>query len=181
MLGQYKAYDFYGDGSLYLIDSPGHSIGHMCALARTSPNEFIFLGGDICHHGSEFRPSQYLPLPEKIEPNPLIAPFAKSTFVCPGSIFEAIHPNKSSTEPFVKALGFMHDDSQGACQSVEKLLPFDAQSNIFSAIAHDLSSKAVVDFYPQNLNDWKKKGWKEQSHWRFLRDFDTGKEEYKPS
>ena len=57
---------------------------------------------------------------------------------------------------------------------------FDAQDNIFSVIAHDLSLMDVVEFYPLNLNFWKDKGWKEQGHWRFLRDFDTGKEEYKP-
>lgn len=135
----------------------------------------------MAHHASEFRPTEYLPLPESVEPNPLLPAFAKSTFVCPGSIFEAIHPNKSSTEPFVKALGFMHDDSQGACLSLEKLLPFDAQENVFSLIAHDLSLMDVLEFYPKTLNDWKQKGWKEQSHWRFLRDFKTGKEEYKPT
>jgi glyoxylase-like metal-dependent hydrolase (beta-lactamase superfamily II) len=45
-LGQYKAMDFYGDGSFYLLDTPGHAIGHMCGLARTSadPPEFIFMG-----------------------------------------------------------------------------------------------------------------------------------------
>lgn len=153
----------------------------MCALARTSadPAEFILLGGDVAHHASEFRPTEYVPLPENIEPNPLLPPFAKSTFICPGSIFEAIHPNKSSTAPFVKALGFMHDDSKGACESVEKLLPFDALENVFSVIAHDLSLKDIVEFYPKTLDCWKQKGWKEQGHWRFLRDFDTGEEKYK--
>lgn len=183
MLGQYKAYDFYGDGSFYLIDSPGHAVGHICGLARTSANppEFILMGGDVAHHASEFRPTEYVPLPKYIEPNPLVAPFAKSTFACPGHIYEALHPKKSSTEPFVQALGFMHDDAKGACESVEKLLPFDAQDNIFSVIAHDLSLLDVVDLYPKTANDWKAKGWKEQGRWRFLRDFDTGKEKYKPT
>lgn len=155
----------------------------MCALARTSadPPEFVLLGGDVAHHGSEFRPSEYVPLPAEIEPNSLVAPFAKETFVCPGSIFEAIHPLKSSTEPFVKAVGFIHDDAQGACESVDKLLDFDAQENIFSVVAHDLTLMDVVEFYPKTLNNWKKKGFKEQGFWRFLRNFDTGKEEYKPA
>ena len=111
----------------------------------------------------------------------MIPPFAKSTFVCPGAIFEALHPKNSSTEPFVQALGFMHDDAKGACESVEKLLDFDAQENIFPVVAHDLSLLDVVDFYPKPFNDWKAKGWKEQGRWRFLRDFDTGREEYKPT
>ena len=78
-LGQCKAFDFYGDGSFYLLDTPGHAIGHMCGLARTSadPPEFIYMGGDIAHHGGEFRPTEYLPIPEKIVPNPMAAPFTK--------------------------------------------------------------------------------------------------------
>ncbi|KAI4136400.1 MAG: hypothetical protein L6R39_007807, partial [Caloplaca ligustica] len=29
-IGGYKALDYFGDGSFYLLDSPGHAIGHMC-------------------------------------------------------------------------------------------------------------------------------------------------------
>ncbi|EMC94885.1 hypothetical protein BAUCODRAFT_565746 [Baudoinia panamericana UAMH 10762] len=185
MVGKYKAMDFYGDGSLYLIDSPGHAIGHMCALARTSaePPEFILMGGDVAHHGCEFRPTEYLPLPDNIVPNPMTPPFARTAgahAVCPGAIFAAVHPKKSTTEPFVQATGFIHDDAAEACKSVEKLLPFDAQENIFSVIAHDKSLLDVVDFYPRPANEWKAKGWKEESRWRFLRDFDTGSEEHRP-
>jgi hypothetical protein len=25
---------------------------------------FVFMGGDACHHGGEFRPTEYRPLPE---------------------------------------------------------------------------------------------------------------------
>lgn len=78
-LGRCDAFDFYGDGSFYLLDTPGHAIGHMCGLARTraDPPEFIFMGGDIAHHGGEFRPTEYLPIPENIVPNPLLAPFTR--------------------------------------------------------------------------------------------------------
>ncbi|KAL9014158.1 MAG: hypothetical protein Q9173_001172, partial [Seirophora scorigena] len=64
-IGGYKAMDYFGDGSFYLLDSPGHALGHMCALARTtaSPSTFLFLGGDCAHHAGEFRPSASLPLP----------------------------------------------------------------------------------------------------------------------
>ncbi|KAL9601984.1 MAG: hypothetical protein Q9179_002700 [Wetmoreana sp. 5 TL-2023] len=33
-VGGYKAFDYFGDGSFYLLDSPGHAIGHICGLAR---------------------------------------------------------------------------------------------------------------------------------------------------
>lgn len=38
----------------------------MCALARTSENEFIFLGGDVAHHAGEFRSTVHVPLPGEI-------------------------------------------------------------------------------------------------------------------
>jgi glyoxylase-like metal-dependent hydrolase (beta-lactamase superfamily II) len=55
-IGKFRAFDFYGDGSFYLLDTPGHAIGHLCALARTTANPptFMFLGGDIAHHAGEF-------------------------------------------------------------------------------------------------------------------------------
>jgi glyoxylase-like metal-dependent hydrolase (beta-lactamase superfamily II) len=41
--------DFFGDGSLYVIDAPGHLYGHINLLARISPDKWIYLGGDCCH------------------------------------------------------------------------------------------------------------------------------------
>lgn len=47
----HHALDFYGDGSLYIIDSSGHLPGHINILARTSSDgAWIFLGGDSVHH-----------------------------------------------------------------------------------------------------------------------------------
>ncbi|KAK3620448.1 hypothetical protein LTR56_022734 [Elasticomyces elasticus] len=175
-IGGYSAFDFYGDGSFYLIDSPGHATGHISGLARTSadPPEFIIMGGDIAHQCGEFRPTQYLPLPKEISPNPMEPPYAKSASVCPGSLFEAMHPNHSYTEPFMKPNGPVHDDANDAMESLDKFTGFDAQDNIFAVIAHDPSLLDVVEFYPKPANGWKAKGWKEVSRWRFLRDYDTG-------
>jgi len=42
-----RAYDFFGDGSIYIIDAPGHLPGHINILARTSAEgSWIYLGGD---------------------------------------------------------------------------------------------------------------------------------------
>lgn len=52
-IGHFQAVDFFGDGSLYLLNSPGHAIGHLSALARirSSPEAaFVFLTGDSFHH-----------------------------------------------------------------------------------------------------------------------------------
>jgi glyoxylase-like metal-dependent hydrolase (beta-lactamase superfamily II) len=47
-IGRFRAMDYFGDGSFYLLDTPGHSVGHICGLARTStsPDSFVFMGGD---------------------------------------------------------------------------------------------------------------------------------------
>ena len=47
-----RAIDFFDDGSFFVIDAPGHMDGHLGALARTSANEWVFMGGDCCHHRS---------------------------------------------------------------------------------------------------------------------------------
>ena len=183
-IGKYKAFDFFGDGSFYLLDTPGHAVGHMCGLARTStdPPEFIFMGGDIAHHGGEFRPTQFLPRPENIVPNPLVAPYSKQGPVCPGSLFEAIHPNKSSTEPFyTPTTKGVHKDAQQAKESIDSLGEFDGHDNIFVNVAHDTSIYDVVEFFPKVANGWSQKRWREEGLWRFLRDFDTGSEEHRPS
>jgi glyoxylase-like metal-dependent hydrolase (beta-lactamase superfamily II) len=41
--------DFYGDGSVYIVDAPGHLYGHVNLLARTGPKKWVYLGGDCCH------------------------------------------------------------------------------------------------------------------------------------
>nr|OQO24637.1 hypothetical protein B0A51_08723 [Rachicladosporium sp. CCFEE 5018] len=183
-IGRYEAIDLYGDGSFYLLDTPGHAVGHICALARTTadPPTFMFLGGDIAHHGGEFRPTEYLPLPDDIKPNPLYPLGSKSAPRCPGEIFEALHPKHTRTEAFMqpKSGESAHVDGAQAKLQIEKMGEFDGYDSIFPVIAHDQSLYDVVDFYPKPANDWKAKGWKTEGTWRFLRDFETGKEEYSP-
>ncbi|TFY63726.1 hypothetical protein EVJ58_g3093 [Rhodofomes roseus] len=45
-----KALDYYGDGSLYIVDAPGHLPGHLSLLARTSADGgWVFMAGDAAH------------------------------------------------------------------------------------------------------------------------------------
>ncbi|RYP14634.1 hypothetical protein DL765_006249 [Monosporascus sp. GIB2] len=53
-IGRFKAVDWFGDGSFYLLDTPGHLLGHICALARTTPYSFILMGADAAHHADGF-------------------------------------------------------------------------------------------------------------------------------
>ncbi|KAL9614494.1 MAG: hypothetical protein Q9167_001022 [Letrouitia subvulpina] len=41
--------DLLGDGSIYVINAPGHLPGHINLLCRVSPVKWIYLGGDTFH------------------------------------------------------------------------------------------------------------------------------------
>ncbi|KAG8703171.1 hypothetical protein FRC08_003038 [Ceratobasidium sp. 394] len=168
LLGRFRAIDYFGDGSFYLVDSPGHAIGHICGLARTTPDTFVFMGGDICHHAGQLRPTQYLPLPEYISPNP----FRPRGPPCPGSILLDAHPRCTTTEPFYRVAtgGFYHDPDESQ-RSLAKLEELDGHPDIFTIIAHDQTLLDIIDFYPKTVNDWRSKGHKERAMWQFVRDF----------
>ena len=53
-----RAIDFFSDGSLYLIDTPGHMPGHLSALARVAPSTFVLLAGDVCHNRTCYNPGE---------------------------------------------------------------------------------------------------------------------------
>ncbi|CAD0088298.1 unnamed protein product, partial [Aureobasidium mustum] len=44
-----KTYDLFGDGSLLVVDSPGHLPGHINLLAKTGENQLVYLAGDAFH------------------------------------------------------------------------------------------------------------------------------------
>ena len=168
-IGRFPAFDYFGDGSFYLLHSPGHTVGHMCGLARTTENTFIFMGGDACHHGGEFRPTGYMPLPKEVAR----APLSRFGAGCPGAfLVEKIHPFSSATEPFYDiAKGFSHDHDE-AKRSISKLQEFDASDDVLVCIAHDGTMMGNVDFYPKPLNDWKAQGIQKKIRWAFVGDFD---------
>lgn len=48
-VGDFSMYDFMGDGSVYVVDAPGHLPGHVNLLARLGARRWIYLVGDACH------------------------------------------------------------------------------------------------------------------------------------
>ena len=44
-----RTLDVFNDGSLLIVDAPGHLPGHVNVLARVSGTHYIYLGGDACH------------------------------------------------------------------------------------------------------------------------------------
>lgn len=178
-IGKFKAYDYFDDGSFYLLSTPGHTVGHLSALARTTSNEdgdgstFIFLGGDIVHSCLVFRPTEKYPLPEQISPAPNSKPFTDS--VCPGEFFASMHrvrkeedgERRSRTTPFCLVAG-PEEDMAESQRSADELGNFDGEDNILTIYAHDDSLLEVLEYFPKTANDWKNKGWGPQGHWRFL-------------
>ncbi|MCJ1289500.1 hypothetical protein MMC34_001033 [Xylographa carneopallida] len=188
-IGSFPAYDYFGDGSFYLLDSPGHTVAHLCGLARTTTGSgrdtFILMGGDFVHHGGEFRPSPYLPLPTSIHPHPFVNK-REHSLSCPGSIFEKIHPattnnrsrkdGKWMTEPFFRpGPEFTHDLKQ-CVSTIRKVQEADGHEQVLIVFAHDEALLNVVDFFPKRANDWLEKGWGTNMKWMFLKDFQKGVE-----
>jgi glyoxylase-like metal-dependent hydrolase (beta-lactamase superfamily II) len=169
----YRAYDYFGDGSLYILDSPGHAIGHISALVRTSEGSFVFLGGDICHFGGSFRPTQYVTLPADLSASEVGDMRCQSRHF-PCSVFTDCHPDPENarTAPFYKPCSrsdSWYVNPTQAQQSIEHLKAVDADDRVLVLIAHDPSLMDVLPFYPNGkLNNWRAAGWKMLLRWRFL-------------
>ncbi|KAJ7043754.1 hypothetical protein C8F04DRAFT_943406 [Mycena alexandri] len=168
-----KAIDYFGDGSFYLLDTPGHLAGHLSALTRVTPTSFVSLGADTFHYVGQMRPR----------------PALQRNFPCPGHLVEEAKEYIStdyfwSPESRDGAFG-LHSRSQQllgvsdtpdafyadpvtAAVSVDKLASFDADPDIFVVISHDISLRTAIPYFPASLNDWKAKQLKTKTVWSFL-------------
>jgi hypothetical protein len=174
-IGGFEARDYFGDGSLYILNVPGHAAAHICALVRTTKDTFVFLGGDSCHFGGVLRPSAYERLPDMLPTSTPLDEWLPSP--CPCSMFTPSHPAQSNCRepPFYKiseGSATWYDDPKTAQKSVAFLQEFDADPNVLVAISHDATASKVCEFFLEGtMNDWQKKGWKEALHWGFLDEF----------
>ena len=171
-VGRFRAYDFFGDGSFYLLDTPGHDIGHLAGLARTTtnPDTFVFMGGDLCHHGGEIRPSPHLPIPVNVH-YPAYELLRGAAFPCPGAMeFRELNVKRGrkADETFFDPVLVV--DMAEAITTIKNTQLADAQSDVFFIFAHDMTIQDTVDFFPHSANEWKRKGWREKTLWNFLGD-----------
>lgn len=186
-VGRFAAHDYFGDGSFYLLDSPGHAVGHLCGLARVTSgggdagagagagvgaDSYVFMGGDASHHPGEFRPSAHLPLPGTISPHPL-GGGEGGGMPCPGALFEHLLRGGDGARPFYGiAEGGVSVDPATAEETIGKMQEADAQGGrVLVVVAHDASLLDVVEFFPKFANDFASKGWVEKGRWAFLKDF----------
>jgi glyoxylase-like metal-dependent hydrolase (beta-lactamase superfamily II) len=171
-IGGLAAIDYFSDGSFYFLDTPGHCVGHMCALARvtSNPESFILMGGDAVHHGGELRPHPWHPLPASIYPNPFQI---MSSTPCPGEMFDRLLPDGKEA-PFYKpstAPHSVHYDVPLMIETIKKLQEVDAHNNILIVAAHDAAMLNVADFFPKTANDFMEKGWVQKTRWAWLASF----------
>ncbi|EEP82995.1 predicted protein [Uncinocarpus reesii 1704] len=176
-IGSFDAFDYFGDGSYYILHCPGHTFGHIAALARvtvsssdSAEDTFVLMGGDTCHFAGQFRPTRYKPLPREVEPSPLQRVYPDA---CPGALFRAMHPTRSASTPFYEMPRSCAVDVEAAHQSIRYLQQFDAAVNVLVVIAHDESLLGEIDFFPDSINQWKANGCGEKARWQFLRCFRT--------
>lgn len=125
-----RALDYFGDGSFFLLDTPGHMPGHLGGLALTAnakhgQKEWVFMGGDCCHHRSL-----------------LIGSRPMSVTVGP-----------AGTPCF-------HKDPNAAKETIEKIRTLEKSANVLVALAHDHYLKGCMPEYPQSLNGWLNSSWK---------------------
>lgn len=169
-VGEFDAFDFFGDGSFFLLNTPGHAVGHISGLARTTtnPDTFVFMGGDLCHHGAEIRPSRNLPIPHEVH----LGPSGREGSYLDGAIFRALNVRRGRRpdEPFFDPV--LATDLPRSIKTIKDTQEADAHDDVFFVFAHDMWICGVVDFFPKSVNNWKNEGWKEKTLWRFLSDLE---------
>ncbi|KAF2137738.1 uncharacterized protein K452DRAFT_321594 [Aplosporella prunicola CBS 121167] len=156
-IGRFDALDYFGDGSFYFLDSPGHAVGHMCGLARVTsgPDSFILMAGDAIHHSGELRPHPWHPLPEAVLPHPFTM---SSSSACPGELFEGVLRDGKYSPFYLPAKPAsgrqIHYDVPVMIQTIQKLQEADAHDNILFVVAHDDTLLDIVDYFPKTANDF---------------------------
>ncbi|KAJ6606391.1 hypothetical protein DFH09DRAFT_1017354 [Mycena vulgaris] len=173
MFSGLPALDYFGDGSFYLLDTPGHLAGHITALARVTPSSFIVFGADTGHHAGQMRPR----------------PEFQRTYPCPAHLL-AESKTAISTQyfwsPASRAGAFdMHSRAQPLLSipdkpnsadadpvagrvSLDKIAGFDADVDFFVVLAHDLSLLGVLPYFPASLSAWRGDGKKDRAVWGFV-------------
>ncbi|KAF7359224.1 Metallo-beta-lactamase superfamily protein [Mycena sanguinolenta] len=177
--GGLPAIDYFGDGSFYLLNTPGHLIGHITGLARVTPSTynqsstFIVLGADTSHHPGQLRPRPKFqatyPCPAHLLTQSRTS-VSTDYFWSPGSdvgVFDVLSreqpllsipdlPNSGDADPVTNRV------------SLDKIADFDANNDFFVILAHDESLIDVLPYFPASLSTWKEDGIKDKVLWGFL-------------
>ncbi|KAK7055317.1 Metallo-beta-lactamase superfamily protein [Favolaschia claudopus] len=168
-----KAVDYFGDGSFYLVDTPGHLPGHLTALARVTSTSFVVLGGDTFHHAGQARPrpqfQRNFPCPAHLLEDTKTS-MSTDFFWSPGSRLGSF--DLRSRAHALLTLSDLPDsfyaDPVKAGVSLEKVASFDADPDFLVVAAHDISIRSAIPYFPKYINGWKASKLKERTVWNFV-------------
>ncbi|KAJ7118808.1 hypothetical protein C8R44DRAFT_625159 [Mycena epipterygia] len=167
------ALDYLGDGSFYLLNTPGHLAGHIAALARVTPSSFIVLGADTCHHAGQLRPRPQFqhayPCPAQLLTESRTA-VSTQYFWSPDSNVGAfdIHSRAQPMLSIPDKPNSADADPVAGRVSLDKIANFDADEDFFVVLAHDESLLDVLPYFPKSLSAWRGTGMKDKALWGFL-------------
>lgn len=128
------------------------------------------MGGDASHHGGEFRPTPYLPLPASVP----AGTFKRRPTPCPAHLLQQTHPAHAADKPFYSVTKNFAYDKPTADWTIDGLGEFDAHENVLMLMAHDdaVVDPPQMDFHPREINDWFEKGTARKVKWLFLGDLE---------
>ncbi|KAJ7103710.1 beta-lactamase-like protein [Mycena crocata] len=167
-----KAFDYFGDGSFYLLNTPGHEAGHMTALARVTPTSFIVLGGDSFHHAGQARPrpqfQRNYPCPSHLLKETKSS-ISTDYFWSPNSR-DGVFDMRSRAQQLLSVSDVadsLYRDPVKSEVSLAKIATFDADPDFLVVVAHDQTWFGSLPLFPSSINGWKKSGLKERTVWNF--------------
>lgn len=169
-IGPFKAYDYFGDGTFYLLSTPGHAPGHISGFARVTPTTFIFMGGDAAHHGGEIRPTEFLPLPNSVR-LPSSRKFATSA--CPGELVASLQGHDTAKDgpmkkPFFEPSKDFSLDRDESLRTIDGITQLDGLDDVFVIIAHEKSLHDQLPFFPKAINAWREQELDAKTRWLFV-------------
>ncbi|KAF8333138.1 beta-lactamase-like protein [Cantharellus anzutake] len=118
-VGTFRGHDYFGDGSLFILDAPGHVPGHLAALVRTSSSPPIYhlLASDTAHQITLLR-------------SPKNPSTTRKRY--------AAYPKFGAEErDGVVPLDSMHNNLEEAYRTIAKAERMDLEDNVNVFLAHD--------------------------------------------
>ncbi|BEJ11470.1 hypothetical protein CspHIS471_0108920 [Cutaneotrichosporon sp. HIS471] len=140
-----EAIDYFGDGSLYILNAYGHMVGHIAALVRTSanPDSYMLLAGDSAH----------------------VRGLYSCCVGCAHPSFRAgLYPaanGLSTSEQKRGGLLAIHYDLPAAYLNMARMGRMEEENNVCVILAHDVEWKKIID-REQGGEDWE---WVQVGDW----------------
>lgn len=129
-LGDFTAHDFFGDGSFFLVNTPGHMKSHMCDSVRMSNTQ-------VCVHGRRY----YVVMDRSDHPATVF--FQSPDRSC---IYDLVEPDKDQKlssdqlqEPFYRPSPGVHQDLGILEESLKAVRMFDGDDRMLILLDHGSS------------------------------------------